>query len=363
MPMLTVAKTSWPSMVKRLAQRRMDPLRDRDRVARARSMSSSRIVNSSPPRRATVSPGERSLEPARDARRAGWSPAMWPRLSLTTLKRSTSRKSTANRPSVAARVAPQTGQRRRRRSMKRARLGRPVSESWKASWRSRSSARRRSVTSAPMEAIPETSPRPVRSTVLFQATSGARRGGHDLVFVVGRPPRRCMRSEDRPPRLPILLRHEGVEPVAADHVLLFVAEQLQNVGVGEGDVALASRSTETSWTFSMRSRMRRSDSRMASSARRRSVTSNAIASEVALAPEIEGAPGELDPAIVGPGEARAVAEAGHGRRRRLQDAVADDVVGIRVEAIEEGTIDELGRGGSRSARPPPGSHSGRGPRR
>ena len=56
---------------------------------------SERITNSSPPKRAMVSSG-RTIERSRSAKRtSSWSPAPWPRLSLTTLNRSRSRKRTA----------------------------------------------------------------------------------------------------------------------------------------------------------------------------------------------------------------------------------------------------------------------------
>ena len=67
-------------------------------ASRASAMSSSRTVNSSPPSRATVSPG-RSALPIRAATAcSSSSPAWWPSESLTSLKRSRSRKSTAERP-------------------------------------------------------------------------------------------------------------------------------------------------------------------------------------------------------------------------------------------------------------------------
>ena len=56
---------------------------------------SERITNSSPPKRAIVSSG-RTIERSRSAKLTrSWSPAPWPRLSLTTLNRSRSRKRTA----------------------------------------------------------------------------------------------------------------------------------------------------------------------------------------------------------------------------------------------------------------------------
>ena len=51
----------------------------------------SRIANSSPPRRASASPCRRHDSSRRDTAVSSSSPTMWPRLSLTTLKRSRSR--------------------------------------------------------------------------------------------------------------------------------------------------------------------------------------------------------------------------------------------------------------------------------
>ena len=53
-------------------------------------------MNSSPPKRATVSPGRTRLPAAAATAHEHSSPAAWPRLSLTTLKRSRSRNSTAS---------------------------------------------------------------------------------------------------------------------------------------------------------------------------------------------------------------------------------------------------------------------------
>ena len=238
MPMLTVAKTSWPAMVR--GSRRTDWIRSATAIASSRSsMSSSRIVNSSPPRRATVSPGRTAVLRAELSSTRRRSPTLWPRLSLTSLKRSTSRNTTANMPLWWPRaMAPcRRASAACRRSMKRARLGRPVRASWKASCWSCSSARRRSVTSAPMEAVPETSPVQSRSTVLLQATT--RRSPWRVTMAVSSwaaTAPSCMRSRRvARPDLAVLLRHEGGEPLAPDHVLLLVADQLQEEGVAVGD--------------------------------------------------------------------------------------------------------------------------------
>ena len=55
--------------------------------------------------------------------------------------------------------------------MKSARLGRPVSESWKASCSSFSADLRDSVTSVPMQTQPITAPSLARSVITFHSTS------------------------------------------------------------------------------------------------------------------------------------------------------------------------------------------------
>ena len=101
-------------------------------------------TNSSPPRRATVS--RRRTAPFRRTA-TSWSslsPVEWPMESLMSLKRSRSMSSTAI--SSPSRRADSTE--RSRRSCSSRRLGRPVRASWKAWWRSCSSARFCSVTSS-----------------------------------------------------------------------------------------------------------------------------------------------------------------------------------------------------------------------
>jgi hypothetical protein len=92
---------------------------------------SSSTANSSPPRRAAVSVGRRQPWSRRAAAISSWSPAAWPRLSLTCLKSSRSMNSTASST----------------RSANRVRLARPVSPSWKAWWTSLASSFLRSETS------------------------------------------------------------------------------------------------------------------------------------------------------------------------------------------------------------------------
>ena len=80
---------------------------------------------------------------ARRRRRSSSSPAAWPRLSLTTLKWSRSRNSTARRvPWRSARALARASC-----SSSSTRLGRPVSASWRAWWVSASAWRMRSVRS------------------------------------------------------------------------------------------------------------------------------------------------------------------------------------------------------------------------
>ena len=113
-------------------------------------ISSSKIANSSPLRRATVSPGCRQLSSLLVIATSSWSPVLCPRLSLTTLKRSKSRKRTANKQSWR-RLARSTVW--LRRSISNARFGRPVNTSWKAWCNSCSSARLRLAISVSREAL------------------------------------------------------------------------------------------------------------------------------------------------------------------------------------------------------------------
>ncbi len=130
MPMLVVMSTSSPWMSK--GSRRVWWILSATRVASVTSPSRSRTTpNSSPPRRATVSPGRTQSLSRRLMAMSSWSPARCPRLSLTRLKRSKSRKSTANLRSRPERRA--RSRRRLRCSMKVERFGRPVSSSWVAS--------------------------------------------------------------------------------------------------------------------------------------------------------------------------------------------------------------------------------------
>ena len=167
--------------------------------------------------------------------------------------------------------------------------------------------------------------------------------GHDRrLFVRGHRAEVHAVAQGRPPRLPVFLRHEGREPLAPDHVLLLVPDQLQEEGIAIRDDALAVEEHGHELD-------RLQDVAHAALGLAHGFFGPAALGDVerghqrrGLPAEVEGAAGELDPAIVGPGEARLVAEAGHRGGRRLQHAVADDVVGIRVEAVEEGALDEVG---------------------
>ena len=102
-----------------------------------------RMANSSAPRRATRSPGPTACSSRRATSQSSASPCSWPIWSLASLKKSRSRKSTAQ-------VVRLRGCSSRRSSRERSssRLASPVRESWVASWVSRASARRRSVMSS-----------------------------------------------------------------------------------------------------------------------------------------------------------------------------------------------------------------------
>ena len=80
-----------------LAERGDDPVGDLARFLDARPVSSIRTANSSPPKRAAVSPPRRQSVRRLATATRRLSPAAWPRLSLTSLKSSRSRKSTARR--------------------------------------------------------------------------------------------------------------------------------------------------------------------------------------------------------------------------------------------------------------------------
>ena len=109
--------------LERLAQRLLQPFGERQRASLRRRVCSIRIANSSPPRRPTMSVGRtwRTMRCATTTRNS--SPALWPSVSLISLKRSKSRYITAN-PRVGS--ARQRSIAAARQSRKRARLRRPV---------------------------------------------------------------------------------------------------------------------------------------------------------------------------------------------------------------------------------------------
>ena len=117
--------------------------------SRASPRSSQMTQNSSPPKRATVSPGRSASDRRPASMHRSSLPAWWPSESLTSLKRSRSRNSTAT--DVLRRAAWLSAS--VRRSMKSVRFGRPVSGSCSA-WRCISSSdRRRSIASASTFAV------------------------------------------------------------------------------------------------------------------------------------------------------------------------------------------------------------------
>ena len=129
----TLAPTSSSASATITGLARMSRIRSATRVAAAGSASSSSsTANSSPPSRATVSEGRRTLPMRRPTSISTSSPWLWPRLSLIPLKPSTS----TNRTPIDGRspVRPRRASAWAMRSNSSARLGRPVSESWKARW-------------------------------------------------------------------------------------------------------------------------------------------------------------------------------------------------------------------------------------
>src|SRR4051794_4525805 len=96
MPMLAVTVMSRPSTQK-CPESEPSSRSAIDRASHSPSSSSQSTTNSSPPKRATLSP-DRTAPLSRSATcTRSWSPAAWPRLSLIHLKRSRSRNSTAAR--------------------------------------------------------------------------------------------------------------------------------------------------------------------------------------------------------------------------------------------------------------------------
>ncbi len=117
-------------------------------------MPSMSTANSSPPRRAAVSPARSVAASRREAAMSRWSPTVCPSVSLTTLKSSRSMKSALT--SVPPRSRRPLTRERSIRFSSRTRLGRPVSESWKARCVSSRSSFRWSVTSRRVSTSPRT---------------------------------------------------------------------------------------------------------------------------------------------------------------------------------------------------------------
>ena len=148
---------------------------------------SSSSANSSPPNRATVSPGRADALSRSPTTTSSWSPTGWPRLSFTTLKSSRSRNSTATGPS--SRSARSSAWETRSRNS--ARLANPVSESWNACRRSCRSRRRRSVTSRLLRTMAPTSGSSRRLVIVVSTSRhspSARRTRHSRLAGVVRPP-------------------------------------------------------------------------------------------------------------------------------------------------------------------------------
>ena len=95
MPMLADRCSSWPATSSALGDRAQQLAATRE-ISSALRTSSSRIVNSSPPRRATVSLSRTQPRSRGATSFSSRSPIAWPSVSLISLKRSRSRNSTAS---------------------------------------------------------------------------------------------------------------------------------------------------------------------------------------------------------------------------------------------------------------------------
>ena len=195
-----------------------------------------------------------------------------------------------------------------------------------------------------MEAVPETSPVQSRRTVLLQATT--RRSPCRVTIAVSSwaatAPELHAVAQGGPARFAVLLRHEGREPLAPDHVLLLVADQLQEEGIAISDDAFAVE--EHGDELDGLEDVAHAPLGLAHGLLRPAALGDVEGGhQGGRAPaEVERAARELHPSVVGAREARLVAEAGHRGRRRLQDAMTDDLMGVGMEAVEEGAIDEVG---------------------
>ena len=126
--MLMVATTSWPPL-RSTGSRSVSSTLSATWLASSGELRPSRMItNSSPPNRESVSPGRTARRRRSATTRSNSSPTWWPRLSLTTLNRSTSPKSTATRPPVRSACSSAWS----RWSRRRRRLASPVRGSWNA---------------------------------------------------------------------------------------------------------------------------------------------------------------------------------------------------------------------------------------
>ena len=188
MPTLTPTSTTASSLSAN-GSRTVAAMRAATPLAVARSApSGSSTANSSPPRRATVSPGRTQRHRRRANSCSRRSPTWWPSVSLTSLKRSrSSSRRPVGRPSRSvARTASSS------RSCSRTRLARPVSASWVAWWRSRACCSSASVVSR-TTATSRLSP---SSAMVRRASSTGK------VPPSGRTARPCQRPSAPPARSP-----------------------------------------------------------------------------------------------------------------------------------------------------------------
>ena len=155
----------------RLVQAVEDPPRRSAPRPRAPGCAPDSSTSSSPPKRATVSSARSVDITSAAASRRTRSPPAWPKRSLTALKPSKSRKSTAS--GACSRCWRRSAW--SSRSKNSARLGRPVSESWSASCSRRSSAPRRRMNAPICAASSSPTGSPSPSSTSRPASSGTTR--------------------------------------------------------------------------------------------------------------------------------------------------------------------------------------------
>ena len=207
----------------------------------ALTTSSSRMANSSPPKRAAVSVARMLVARRSATSRRTSSPAAWPRLSLIVLKSSRSRKMTAM-PCCSRRLRATAW---RTRSTNRARLARLVTGSWKAWWASCSSKALRSLTSRLLRTIPRTassSSRFVCRTSNWRSVPSLWRSEHSRTSVSLPAYARAVGQQAQ--QAAVLVGGQQAVEAGADHVLRGVAEDALDrralvddggVGVEHGD--------------------------------------------------------------------------------------------------------------------------------